>query len=244
MSKSNYSLKDYKQLKTPFCFLDETGQLNNKHDRFFALGMIKCSQPFYLYKKINELRDKTHFYDEIKFNKLSQKSLDVNLKTMDFFFNTPGVKFSCIVLKKDELDFDKHFQGDCWRAYESFAIQQLRGNISKNEILSVLADYVCTPPYIKFEVNVKRRVNEYFKRLAVHGVCRLDSRGTQLLQVTDLLLGVVVYDFKLGSGLIRKPFKPKHLFLKNLKATLNCSSLAKGFRTKKFNVWVFDGKRS
>lgn len=38
-----YCLSDYKSIRSPFCFLDETGTLHSERDRFFALGMIKCN---------------------------------------------------------------------------------------------------------------------------------------------------------------------------------------------------------
>ncbi|MDO8638722.1 MAG: hypothetical protein Q7R43_04040, partial [Candidatus Daviesbacteria bacterium] len=65
-------LKNYRKIRTPFSFLDETGSINDKANRFFCLGMIKCMQPFYLDSTIREIRQKYHFYDEIKWNTLSK----------------------------------------------------------------------------------------------------------------------------------------------------------------------------
>ena len=50
------TLKDYKEIRTPFVFFDETGSLNDKINRFFCLGMVKCMQPFYLDSSIREIR--------------------------------------------------------------------------------------------------------------------------------------------------------------------------------------------
>ena len=46
------TLGDYKSIWTKFCFLDESGSLNNPKDSFFTIGFIKCSQPYYLQSKI------------------------------------------------------------------------------------------------------------------------------------------------------------------------------------------------
>ncbi len=68
-------LKNYKDIRTPFAFFDETGSINDKANRFFCLGMIKCMQPFFLDSKIRQLREKHNFYDEIKWNTLSKAKI-------------------------------------------------------------------------------------------------------------------------------------------------------------------------
>jgi len=44
-------------MKTSICFLDETGLLNRKEDKYFALGVLKTNSPESLYYKIKSLRD-------------------------------------------------------------------------------------------------------------------------------------------------------------------------------------------
>jgi len=43
---NDLKLSDLMKIKTPFCFLDETGLLNSERDRFFSIGMIKCPRPY------------------------------------------------------------------------------------------------------------------------------------------------------------------------------------------------------
>ena len=59
-------LKDYDQIWTKFCFLDESGSLNNKTEPYFTLGILKMSQPYYLQNKILYERTKANFYNEWK----------------------------------------------------------------------------------------------------------------------------------------------------------------------------------
>lgn len=51
---------------------------------------------------------------------------------------------------------------------------------------------------INFEEDVKLRVNKAFKQEALLGVCRIDSKASDLLQLTDFLLGAVSYEYKLS----------------------------------------------
>lgn len=48
--------KNYRDIKTSFCFLDETGLIFNKKDKYFALGIIKCSCPEKVYNRIRKIR--------------------------------------------------------------------------------------------------------------------------------------------------------------------------------------------
>jgi len=72
---SDIKLSDYENVKTRFCFLDESGSLSDIKDPFFTVGFIRCSQPYYIGSKIAYERGKRNFYDEMKFNKLSKLTL-------------------------------------------------------------------------------------------------------------------------------------------------------------------------
>jgi len=56
------TLADYKNIWTPFCFIDESGTLDIKSQPYFTVGMIKCSQPYYLQQKIKYIRSKNRFW--------------------------------------------------------------------------------------------------------------------------------------------------------------------------------------
>lgn len=236
------SLKDYTKLRTPFCFFDETGSLNDKANRYFAMGMLKCLQPYFLDYEIQKLRQRERFFDEIKFNKISKKNINICLKTLDLIFNVPGLKFSFFILNKDDIDFQAEFKNDLWLAYEVFAEKLLIGNIAPTEIVAVLADYVTTPPAVKFEVNVKHAVNNHFKRLAVAGICRVDSKGVNLIQIIDLVLGAIVYDYKLENKLVSGD-KYKIKFLNEFKKKLRVKTFVGGFRNSIFNVFEYHLKQ-
>lgn len=93
------TLKNYKQIRTPFAFFDETGSINDKANRFFCLGMIKCMQPFFLDSRIREVREKSRFYDEIKWNTLSKSKLETILGIIEVVFDTPCIYFSLLLIK-------------------------------------------------------------------------------------------------------------------------------------------------
>jgi hypothetical protein len=235
----NLTLSDYKNIWTKFCFLDESGSLSNPKDPFFTVGFVKCSQPYYLQSKIIYERKKRNFYDELKFNKLSKNNFDFTKLVLDSFFSTRSLSFNSYSLDKEGEYFKREFGGSPWRAYEDISIRVLEQAIPQNEIVIVIADYVPTPKDIRFEVNVKRRINEKLNRLAIAGVCRFDSKSNDLLQLADLFIGAINYDLKLSTKVILLGDKYKKRFLEYLKTNLGVKEfIDNGFRNYMFNIFV------
>lgn len=234
------TLGDYKSIWTKFCFLDESGSLNNPKDPFFTVGFIKCSQPYYLQNKILYERRKRSFFDEMHFNKLSKKNIDFAKLAIDALFATRSLWFHSYSLDKQGGYFNKKFNSNPWQAYEDISIRVLESAIPDNEILIVLADYITTPRNIRFEISVKRKINEKLKRLAIAGVCRFDSKSNDLLQIADLIVGAISYDLKLSTGTILNGDKYKKSFVKYFKEMIGLKdkSFVDGFRSHMFNIFV------
>jgi len=240
-SKQVITLKDYNKIWTRFCFLDESGSLVDVKDPFFTIGFIKCSQPYYINSKILYERQKNNFYDEIKFNKLSRRSLDFAKRIIDIYFSTESLYFNSYTLYKDGKYFNNTFGGDPWRAYEDISIRVLKSaTTTDDEILIVIADHVTAPRYVKFEVNVKYKINTELQRLAIAGVCRIDSKANDLLQLTDLIVGAINYDLKLSTGIIQRGDKYKRRFLEHLKSKLGVSHFldGNGFKGQGFDIFI------
>jgi len=236
--KKELKLTDYKDIWTKFCFLDESGSLNDPKDPFFTVGFIKCSQPYFINSKLTYERVKRNFHDEIKFNKLSNKNFDFAKLALDSLFSTRSISFSSYTLDKHGEYFNREFGGDPWRAYEDISGRVLKSAIPSNEIIIVIADFVQTPDYVRFEVNVKRKINEAFQRLAVAGVCRFNSKSNDLLQLADLIVGAINYDLKLTTKVITSGDKYKRRFVEYLKSNLGIQSFMGGFRNYMFNIFI------
>jgi len=235
----NLCLKDFDQIWTKFCFLDETGNLNNSTDPFFTVGILKISQPYYLLNKLQYERNKKNFHDELKFNKLSRKNVDFARFVIDALFDARSTYFYSYSVDKEGAYFKKEFSGDPWQAYQKIAIRLLKDAVlAPKEILILLADHVTVPKHIRFEVDVKKEINNSLKRLALAGICRLDSRSNDLLQLVDLVIGAISYDLKMATGAIRGDAKHKVDLVQYFKQNLGASGFITGFRNRNFNIFV------
>lgn len=230
-------LRDFDQIWTKFCFLDESGSLNNKNEPYFTLGILKMSQPYYLQNKILYERNKNNFYDEIKFNKLSSKNINFVKIIIDSIFDTKSLNFYSYTTHKKSKYFIDNFSGNEWKAYEDITLKLMDIVLSEHEILILIADHITTPDNIRYEVNIKKIFNNSNKRLSIAGVCRFDSKSNDLLQVTDLLIGAVTYDLKLRTGLVSGD-KYKIEIVNYLKDKLGTDYFTNGFKNYNFNIFV------
>jgi hypothetical protein len=221
-----------------FGFLDETGALASSRDPFFAVGMLRCKEPYTLLRPIQRMRDRQGFYDEIKWNKVSAKNLPILRDLVNVFVGCRDATFSAFVVDKQEHDVIARFGGQ-FEAYDALARQLVLGSIKHGEVLWIIADEYSTPPTVTFEENVRDYVNRKAKPTKhggapVAGVCRMRSSGVDLLQIADLLLGASVYEHKHAHGLVK--FRPKLELLAHVKEQAGVPSFVGGYTDARFNI--------
>lgn len=236
MKRSNeLTLQDYKKIRTSFVFFDETGSINDSSNRFFGLGMIKCRQPHYLDHEVRLIRQRHSFFDEIKWNKISSKNVGVLKEIINQIFSIGGIKFEAYIINKDDVDFKKLYNNNPYKAYQDFTEKLLCNNIAENEILMVLADYISTPNNVHFEVSLKHTINRSLGRLAIMGVHRVESSGVNLIQLVDLLVGAVVYEYKIKNKIVTGD-RYKIVIYKYILSKLRITSFIGGVKKKGFKV--------
>jgi len=216
-----------------FAFLDETGTLHAARDPFFAVGLLRCREPYTLLRPLQRMRDREKFYDEIKWNKVSGKKMPILRTALDVFFGCADASFSAFIVDKQEHDVIARFGGQ-FEAYDALARQLVRGSMRRGEVMWVIADEYSTPPTVTFEENVRDHVNRVLRRQAVAGVCRMRSSGVDLLQLADILLGAVVFEHKLDRGIAR--YKPKRELLEYVKQKGGVPTFVGGYQDSKLNV--------
>lgn len=201
-----------------FMFLDETGTLGGERDPFFAVGLLHLAEPYVIHRPVQRIRDKQSFYDEMKWNKVSGKNLPILCEIVSMVLSQ-DVSLNVFVADKRKHDVIGRFGGQ-FKAYECLARQLVCGTVRPGETAWVVADEYSTPSHETFEENVRDYVNKRLDRTAVAGVARMRSDGVDLLQVIDIFLGAIVYEYKVAEGVVQAtPYKPKsRLLAENLKS--------------------------
>jgi len=255
-----FNVKDFRQINTGFCFLDETGLLHSSGDKFFALGLLKCKEPEKIYNRIRKLRNRYNYNEEIKWSKLNSSIRFSIAREMFNIFLSEDIKFNCIILDKSKLDFNGYFQGDLYKVYTSFSVALMKLVIGPvpSEVLIVLADNYFAPRGKDMERKMKVFTNDHYKDFVVAGVCQIDSMSSDILQMTDLILGAILYDLKKIEGLVAVApgvagnFKRKFLNFLYQKLKVNKSFFIRdGYPTRnyilsgdKLRATIFDCSRS
>ncbi len=248
---------DFRDAKSSFCFLDETGLINSSSDKFFAIGILKVSRPEKIYNRIRKLRQKLNYNEELKWSNINRKiRLDVAREFVKIFLKEDA-EFNCIILDKNELDFKKYHNNDMYKAYRSFTIALLKIMLGQNpdEILIVLADDYFSPEGAYLEETIKKFTNDHYKKFVIGGVCQIDSKSSDLLQLSDLLLGAIVYDLKIQNNIIGRSrsgrFKRRFLNFLYLSLSVNGHFFDKGksgdnyiYSGGKIRATIFDCKKS
>lgn len=223
--------KHFKDIKTAFCFLDETGLIHSDRDKFFALGILKCNNPQELYNEIRKVRIKFRYNEELKWADLDRRiRFDMAREFFNIFLEHDA-EFNSIILDKDKLDFKKHYNNDLNKVYRNFTIALLKLLIGKvpNEVLVVLADDYFTPDGTDLEITIKKFINDHYKKFIIAGVCQIDSKSSDLLQLTDLILGFILYDLKRQEGIIKAHGKRGEFKRKFLNFVYQKLNVKKGF---------------
>ena len=233
-----------------FGFMDETGLLHTPiTDRIFALGLLKLHHPSKLHKKIINFKNSKKFHKEFHFNDVSNQSLGLYLEFVDLFFKTYGCKFYAIVFDKKELDIKKFFKGNHVNAYNAYVAKLVSDSLGKGEYIAVIADDVNTPKSDNFEKQVKQKIKNKSGRNALFGIVRVESHAVSEIQITDVLLGLIGYAYKIKYELIKGRRESKLRLLKYLQNLLGVEKLSDGVEKRikgggKFVVQEFNPIKS
>ena len=231
-------------------FIDESGVLNDSNQPYFAVGFLKIldtsvisemlTQKHYDYfsaqkenrkslldslktnpriltsEDLNLLLVSTR-HAEYKFTNITHLSLQKYKDLVDTAFNFP-LYFCALVIDKTDPLFDSTIYRDYWSAYIKYSKLLCENNCKEGDALCVLADYMNRPA----------NSNVYFEKELNHlpnifNVLRAHSETFTLLQICDLFLGSVLFQWRQDRGLVGKSnrAKAKEEFVNHLINKLN-----------------------
>lgn len=225
-----------------FGYLDETGLLHTPpSDRFFGMGLVTIRHPRNLHRAIIRLKDTANFHEEFKFNSINHRNIPIYQQLLDLSLQVDGLRFNCIVVDKRVVPIltSKHTQ-----MYNELAGELISSAIDQtphkdSEYIAVFADDVSTADKSdRFEKIVSERIKKTHRRNALFGVCRLESHAVSEIQLSDVLIGTVVYAYKMRNGLVSTR-GAKAQFVRYAQLKLNVLALAEPKKLKLRNGVYF-----
>ena len=231
-----------------FGFIDETGVLHNdREQRFFGIGLLKCEDTSALYEELRILKNrveskfkKGNF--EFKFSSITGGSHEFYYELINLYSKFATLQFCSLVLDKANpaIKIDEVFP-DTWEAYISYSKLLIKNNIKPNDKVCVIADFLGKP----------KTSNKYYepeiKALSeVYNATVLESHASLFIQLVDVLVGCVVYDFRRSRQSEKKFDIIKGRVCDFLRGKLGVKTLDANLTLHQpnyFSVWEFNPKQ-
>lgn len=225
-------------MKNYFAFIDESGVLDESKNiqPYFAVGLLKIldtsligeklTQRHYDYFSVQKSRRKellaslkskpkkltsqdlnillasTRHY-EYKFTNITFTTLERYIALLDTALEFP-LHFCALVIDKTDPLFDSTIYKNYWAAYITYTKLLSQNNCESPDKLCVIADYMNRPSnsdsYFEYELN---------SLSCVVNTLRAHSETFTLLQLCDLLLGSVVFQWRQDNGFVKDSNRAK-----------------------------------
>ena len=198
---------------------------------------------------IKILRNNSRF--EMKFDNIRASTEIYYERMVDIFLSDKDNRFSAMIVDKQNPQFDGSCIEDAWETYTKYAASLIVEELKnlKGDKLCIVLDEITRPrnkplsledtllSKIRTEINKNPSLN--FDD--IFGAFSIESHSNFLLQMSDLLLGAVMYDYKRKMGLTsHKTELKKESLVNKLRSTFGVSSLACNFKNDSlayFNVF-------
>jgi len=229
-----------------------TAQKNNKNTAIDYL--IKSSREDEVIKILKKNR-----CFEMKFDYLSQSSLPFYQRMLNIFLNNKNNRFSAMVIDRQHPSFDGRFIQDTWDSFINYLTSLILREMSnlQEDKFCFIVDEITKPKtkMLSFEnallEKIKSKIPSYnyktgssIKFENIFGILSIKSNSNHLLQLVDVLIGSVMYDFKKKVGLTsEKVENKKEILVQEIRTTLGVADLAHDL-TKHSPVYfsVFEAK--
>ncbi len=176
------------------------------------------------------IKEDSNFYSEAKWNNVSPSGLDFYLELLNLFFKT-GMRFRCIVIKKEDIDLETYHKSDPELGFYKFYYQLLYPWIKKSNSYSIFMDFKQNrlKNRLKELENVLINACPFSKIVFVQAI---RSKESFFIQLADVLIGAVGYSIDKYST-----SASKIKIIKKIEKYLEHSIKPTPIFEKKFNVF-------
>jgi len=226
-------------------YCDESCHLENDGEKAMVLGAIWCPvekvRAFSL--KIKAIKEKHNLSRklEIKWTKVSNSKFEFYLELMQYFFSNDELHFRALIVPdKSVLNHNKFPGQDHDLFYYKMYFHMLHPIFNPDDTYRIYIDIKDTLGVRKQEKlhDVLCCKQKDYQRDIIKRVQQIRSHESEILQLTDLLIGAVAYENRGCSG-----NRGKERLIDFLKSTTNYNLKHSTFlREDKFNLFRWQGQ--
>jgi len=193
-----------------------------------------------------------NYHFEMKFDHVGNKSTLPHYERMiDIFLSDSDNRFSVMIVDKQNNKFDHNTMGDAWETYTKYVAMLVVKEMSDlpDDELCLVVDEITKPrnKALSLEDTIMSKIrDEVAKNPAldfnkIFGSFSIESHSNMPMQLCDVLLGSVMFDYKKKHGLnTPKTELKKESLVQKIRTSLGVSTLASEFTDKSkvyFNVF-------
>ena len=227
-------------------YCDESCHLEHDNSDIMVLGAMSCNfeEKTKIFNDIRKIKMDHELSSkfEIKWTKVSKSKIEFYKKLVDYFFENNNLWFRGIVARhKKDLNNDKYNNGDYNTWYYKMYFRLLEPIIYETENYKIFIDIKDTHggPRVRKLHKVLCNNKYDFKSEVIQGVYQINSKESEILQLTDLMIGALsyynrgLYENGLNDGKKELINYIQTKFQVNLKCTTDRSA-------KKINLFIWD----
>ncbi len=144
-------------------------------------------------REVDSLMHSTRHH-EYKFSEVTRFNLQQYIDLLNLYFTYPETQFHALILNRLDPDYSlSRWDGDVWRAYTDLACELLKQQLDRD--VFAIVDLQDKPD--KSPVHIEDMLGS---ALRVKGCLRATSDMSVYLQLVDVLLGCVQFDWKDARG--------------------------------------------
>lgn len=179
-------------------YCDESCHLEHDKQPVMLLGAVWCKTDDVrrIGESIREIKARHQAAGELKWTKVSKSRHDYYLELVDRFFSISGLNFRCLVVNdKSKLNHSYFNSGDHDSFYYKMYYYLIRNILDVGHRYNIYIDIKDTKSQAK--INTLREIlcRSYhdFKNEIISNIQHIRSHESELMQLTDFLLGAVGY---------------------------------------------------
>ena len=176
-------------------YCDESCYMEHDDNNLMFLSMISCPRNEYIKTK-NEIKQiflkhsiPEHF--EVKSTKVSMGKYDFYKDLIHIFMYNKNLRFRCIIADKTQLEHKKYSQTHEEWDYKMYYLLIEKAKLSDEN--KVYVDYKDNHSYDCCKTVEEYLNNHFRKEQKKFCIQPMDSKESRLMQINDLLMGLVAY---------------------------------------------------